>query len=65
MDCNGGLLKLEKEMYKPSHTLNTDMDLMLAYNKPVKDSKHTIVQKWALGHADKKKKRQPIDYHSN
>jgi len=45
--------------------MNTDMDLMLAYNKPVKESKHTIVQKWALGHADKKKKRQLIDNHSN
>ena len=35
------------------------MDLVLAYKKLIKDSKHTIILKWVLGHDDEKKKTKP------
>ena len=47
MDCKGGLIKFEKEVYKPSHTMSTGMDLVLAYKKLIKDSKHTLILKGA------------------
>jgi len=59
MDCNGGLTKLEKDIYNPSHTMSTDMDLVLVYKKLIKDSKHTIILKWVLGQAEEKKKAKP------
>jgi len=31
MDCKSGLIKLKKDVYKPSHTMSTGMDLVLAY----------------------------------
>jgi len=39
------------------HTMSTGLDLILAYayEKLVEESKHTIVQKWVLGHAGEKK----------
>ena len=46
MDCKGGLTKLEKEIYKPSHTMSTYINLILAYKKLIKDSKHTMILKW-------------------
>jgi len=50
----------EKEIYMQSHTLNTYMDLVLVYNQLAKKSNYTIVQKWVLGHAGKKKKDKPL-----
>ena len=53
--CKFDLTKIKKEIYKLSHTMSTDLDLVLAYEKLVEESKHIIVQKWVLGHADEKK----------
>ena len=54
-DCKYGLTKTKNEIYKPSHTMSIDLDLVLAYEKVVEESKHIMVQKWVLVHADEKK----------
>ena len=54
------MTKLEKEIFRPVNTMSTDMDLVLVYKKLIKESKHTIVLKWVIGHADEKKKAKPL-----
>ena len=42
MDCKGGLDKLDADIYKPRHTMDTDMDLVMAYKELESQTKHTI-----------------------
>ena len=59
MDWKGGLTKLEAEIYKPRQTIDTDTDIVMAYKLLLRNTKHTVIHRWVLGHADEKKKDKP------
>ena len=59
MDCEAGLKTIAQPIYTPRQTMGTDMDVVLAYNKLKKESKHTIRGQWVMGHTDIKKKDKP------
>jgi len=59
MDNEGGLTKIAQEITTPRQMMGTDMDIVLAYNKLRESSRHTILPKWVMGHADEKKKDDP------
>ena len=42
LDCKGALNKLEGTIYKPGHTMETDMDLVMAYTQLLQHTKHTV-----------------------
>ena len=58
MDCEGGLKKLGCQISKPSETMDTDMDIVMAFNQLQKETKHDITKEWVMGHAKEKKKRR-------
>jgi hypothetical protein len=56
MDCEGGLKKLGCKISKPSETMDTDMDIVMAFNQLRKETQHDITTEWFMGHAMEKKK---------
>ena len=55
MDCESALKRIKGKILKPSHTMENDMDLILAYKKLQDESIHTVRHEWVMGHADSKK----------
>jgi ribonuclease HI len=58
MDNEGGIKKLEQPIIRPSQTMDTDMDIVMAYNELREKSKHRISHKWVMGHADEKREKK-------
>ncbi|KAL7532799.1 hypothetical protein ACHAXR_004902 [Thalassiosira sp. AJA248-18] len=54
IDNEAGIDKLNEEIYAPSSTMETDMDVFLD-----KETHHHIRKVWVQGHADVKKKKDP------
>jgi len=56
MACMQGLAKIEQDIFRLSHIMDTIISLVSSYKKLIKEPAHTIIQKWVLGHADEKYK---------
>ncbi len=57
MDCKGGLKALQRPISRPKDTMETDMDIVLAYQQLRRQSKHRIDHAWVMGHAPEKKQK--------
>ena len=51
--------ELQSETTYPRETMQTDMDLIMAYQKLRLECPHTVILQHVMGHADKKKKDKP------
>ena len=66
MDNEGSIDKLAHPIIKPNQTMETDMDIVMAYNELKERSKHCISHEWVMGHAytkrDKKSDITPFEW---
>ena len=53
-DDKGGIKKLSQPITHPSQTMDTNMDIVVAYNQLRDKSIHKISHEWVMDHADKK-----------
>ena len=68
MDNEGGMDKLAQPITHPSQTMDTDMDIVIAYNEIQEKSMHKVSHEWVMGHTgekpDKKSDIKPFEWDS-
>ena len=57
-DDKGGIKKLSQPINHQSQTMDTDMDIVMAYNQLRDKSIHKISHEWVMGHADEKREKK-------
>ena len=65
MDNEGGIKNFSQPITHPSQTMDTDMDIVMAYNQLCDKSIHNISHEWVMGHADDKREKKSESNHSN
>jgi len=59
MDYKSTLRSFKRKFFRPGHTMEIDSDLIMSHHYLKKQSKHTIIEEWVMGHARKKMKDRP------
>ena len=58
MDNEGRLKKLSQSITRPSQPMDTDMDIVMAYNQLRDKTIHKISHEWVMGHADEEMREE-------